>query len=675
MLLFAFLAVVRPNLGLEFWVPLVIGVVTLILAVPGTMHALRGLQPEVREIDVPLLMRAVRARWDEAARQRGLRADALKIAWRDTHRPVTSSPKRLLGAASEAPEDVTNLGAYWETLSAPRQVVIIGQPGAGKTSAMVLLGTALLDAAIANAGPIPVAINLSGWNPDEEDLVSWTVRQLIYEYPDLRRKNASGDRLAEWLLKADKLVPFFDGLDEAVHLPKALDLIDEAMGRKQQFVISCRADEYEDAVLQRHESLAAATVIELQPVSPEQAARYLPTGGQLGGEERWEGVIGELTTNPTGPLATALSTPLMVYLARVAFKAERSADELLEFKEAAAIEQRLLKAYLPAFYPREPRSSRTGRRRDGYSLQQAQRWLGFLASRVDGVDRQGIAWWRLPGMCGPVFTVCYVTLAGAIAGATLGIAVGAVYGVIFAAAIAFRIPAYSHPVISTKPLQVKSTSTAAVCGLLCGVVSYLSGGRPAAALIVGIASTVVVNAAIEAYQRHGVDELPRTPVQVLREDVKHSLRLALSAGIAVFAASLYMAGPLAGVVFGLVGAFAAGQAGYLDVGILKGAIPGALAYGTVGALAGSLRFDTWDAVLLAISVMSTIIALNVWYRSVIARIWLSAGRKLPFQVMRFLEDAAGRGVLRRSGAVYRFRHVRIQNHLASSGAVAEEGTR
>lgn len=677
-LLFTFLAVVHPDLGFEFWIPLVIGVATLILGVPGTVHALRGLQSEAREVDIPILLRAVQARWVQAARQRGLHADALKIAWCDTDRPVTSSPGRLLSTASEAPEDVTRLGSYWRSLPAPRQVVIIGQPGAGKTSAMVLLGTALLDDAVAEAGPIPVAVNLSGWDPYDTDLVSWTVRQLVYEYPDLRRKNASGVRLAESLLKTDKIVPFFDGLDEAVHLPKALELIDEAMGQNQQFVLSCRADEYEDAVLQRHESLAAATVIELQPVRPEQAAWYLPSGGQLGGEERWKGVIDELSTNPSGPLGTALSTPLMVYLAQVAFKAERNADELLKFEESTAIEERLLQAYLPAFYPRETPGVRTGRQRSGgYTLRQAQRWLGFLASRLDGVDRQGIAWWRLPVMSGPAFIICYVALAGAIAGVMLGIAAGAVYGLLFAVLIAFRIPAYSNPVISTKPLQLKSTAAATVCGVLCGIVAYQSSGQVMASLVVGIATIMVVNSAIEAYQRHGVDELPRTPVQVLREDLKHSLRLSLSSGIAVFAGAVYMDGVLTGVVFGLVCAFAAGQAGYLDVGFLRGAVPGGLAYGMVGALSGSMLLDPWNAVLLAVSVMSTIIALNVWYRSIIARVWLSTGRRLPFLVLGFLEDAADRGVLRRSGAVYRFRHLRIQDHLASTyrGTIAEEPNR
>jgi len=543
---------------------------------------------------------------------------------------------------------------------------------------MVLLATALLADAHTESGPIPIAVNLSGWNPYEFDLIRWTVEQLGDEYPYLRRRDSSGRSFANTLLRNGTIVPFFDGLDEAVHLSKALERIDQAMGRNQRFVVSCRGDEYEKAVLQRHESLAAAAVIELQPVRPDQAASYLPTGNQLEGQERWKAVTTELSTNPSGPLAKALSTPLMVYLAQVAHKKTRVADELLEFDDPDAIEQRLLQAYLPAFYQRDDTVAIPGTRRDDrYSRQQAQRWLGFLATGLDGVDSQGIAWWRFPAMCGPAFAVCYVAMAALISGVAIGAAAGPVYGLMFAVAIAFRIPAYSNPVISTKPFQIKSMIAAAVCGILCGAVAYWSGGGLVASLVVATASTMVVNSAIEAYQRHGVDDLPRTPVQVLHEDIKHSLRLALSAGIAVFAAAVFMSGPIAGVVFGLVGAFAAGQAGLLDVGIVRGAIPGGLAYGMVGALAGATDFDVPQSFLLAFGVMTTIIALNVWYRSVIARLWLVAGRKLPFQAMRFLEDAANRGVLRRSGAVYRFRHLRIQDHLASAftNPTPEERTR
>jgi hypothetical protein len=49
-----------------------------------------------------------------------------------------------------------------------------------------------------------------------------------------------------------------------------------------------------------------------------------------------------------------------------------------------------------------------------------------------------------------------------------------------------------------------------------------------------------------------------------------------------------------------------------------------------------------------------------------ARIWLFACGRMPWRTLRFLADAHRRGVLRQTGAVYQFRHVRLQEHLAAT---------
>ena len=48
-----------------------------------------------------------------------------------------------------------------------------------------------------------------------------------------------------------------------------------------------------------------------------------------------------------------------------------------------------------------------------------------------------------------------------------------------------------------------------------------------------------------------------------------------------------------------------------------------------------------------------------------ARIWLTAQGKLPWRLMPFLEDAHQRGILRQQGAIYQFRHDRLQEYLTS----------
>jgi hypothetical protein len=62
----------------------------------------------------------------------------------------------------------------------------------------------------------------------------------------------------------------------------------------------------------------------------------------------------------------------------------------------------------------------------------------------------------------------------------------------------------------------------------------------------------------------------------------------------------------------------------------------------------------------------------------LARIWLPLTGRLPWRLLAF-HDACQRGALRRTGAVYQFRHARLQDHLTGrpapsrdSGTITEE---
>lgn len=62
-----------------------------------------------------------------------------------------------------------------------------------------------------------------------------------------------------------------------------------------------------------------------------------------------------------------------------------------------------------------------------------------------------------------------------------------------------------------------------------------------------------------------------------------------------------------------------------------------------------------------------IVAFTAWgHWLLFTRLRLPLTGKLPWAVDTFLADAYRRGVLRQSGAVYQFRHVRLQQHLAKA---------
>ncbi|MFD7070071.1 trypsin-like peptidase domain-containing protein [Streptomyces sp. NPDC059913] len=60
-----------------------------------------------------------------------------------------------------------------------------------------------------------------------------------------------------------------------------------------------------------------------------------------------------------------------------------------------------------------------------------------------------------------------------------------------------------------------------------------------------------------------------------------------------------------------------------------------------------------------------VITLTAWGRwLVLVRFWLPLLGHLPWRVNAFLDEAWDRGVLRRTGAVYQFRHAQLRDHLA-----------
>lgn len=63
--------------------------------------------------------------------------------------------------------------------------------------------------------------------------------------------------------------------------------------------------------------------------------------------------------------------------------------------------------------------------------------------------------------------------------------------------------------------------------------------------------------------------------------------------------------------------------------------------------------------------LGTALSLTAWGQwTVFARLWLPLTGRLPRAAMAFLDDAHRRGVLRKVGAVYQFRHTRLQQHFA-----------
>ncbi|HET8681962.1 MAG TPA: hypothetical protein VFM54_08820 [Micromonosporaceae bacterium] len=608
----------------------------------------------------------VRRQWRAELDARGMgHLDPIRLRWSATDRPVMPSPAEVIGAdrLPLPPARVTRLRLAGDvdemtralTRLPSRQLVIIGAPGAGKSTLAVLVTLGLLDQWQAG-DPVPVLLTLTSWDPSMH-LSTWLAWRLAEAYPGLRNPSRYGASAPARLVEAGLVLPVLDGLDEMpvpLHA-RAVTALTAAVGRDRPLVLTSRAEEYQSAVRQAGEPLARAAVVEIEPVTAADAADYL-TAGQVDGRARWRPVLAQLAAAPDGALARALRTPLMVYLARVAYRVPDPAG-LLSFTDPDAIAAHLLDAYLPAVYagrtPRPPppdtagHPDRTPAR--GYPPQQAQRWLTFLAAHLTEEGSTDLAWWRLyramPNFqlqAGLAYALGAGTLLGLGFGLTFGLRLDAAAGVTF--------------------------------GLVAGLGGGLGGG-----LMVGFASDRV----------YAVPQQRRASAGWLGTGVAVGFTLG-------FLSWLFLAtGLMAGVVFGsTVGLLLGLMAGLGEPATLTRAVTPAstlrndrnvsslygLVLGLAAALLTWLAFGPEPGLLLGLAAALTFGLLmsavaGAWPHFLVARVLLAARRRLPYDLMGFLDDAYRRGVLRQVGAVYQFRHARLQQHLAVAHAGATTTSR
>lgn len=651
------------------------------------------------------LATAVARQWTAEAVMRSLgRPEPIQLRWSSTRRTAAVAPNAMVGCDPGTAEAMPNLHGGLSDLIAKfrqlpkRRLVVLGEPGAGKTALAVLLTLGLLSNPDPRE-PVPVLLPLSSWDPRNEHLYTWLARKLTEEYPGLGNAAAYGPHAAQRLVADERVMPVLDGLDE---MPPelqaaAIDAIDLATAGGRRLVVTCRSAEYEEAVLRGGVTLAASTVVEMQPVDIEGAARFL-TARQPPGHSGWRPVVEHLRRHPRGPLAHVMSTPLMLDLARTAYSGRpRDPAELTDavlFPDRASIEEHLLDEFLPAAYPQQvPRlSSAAGIRPVAllqYKPEQAGRWLTLLAQLLHSTRTGDLAWWRLAeAIPQPVRGLIFAfppalifAITGELAG---GHRTGIVYGVAFALAgfavsIQGRRPGPLRVELrfrGTGPRFLRRFAIGLAIGVVLGLGWSLSGGL---VLVLGLIFGMALG--VHVWLDTPVDaSRVSSPVTVLRQErtaaLSYTFSFALSMGtfyavadtftkeirfVPVLTGSFDIALGLAtGIAGALMGQFAFGRSGGVAYGMAAAAVGGLVFPRASTPFAGLLA-----GTMFGIAVGCTFLVSRAWGSFVIAYAWLAAQGKLPLRLMPFLADAHRRGVLRQAGAVYQFRHARLQDNLAN----------
>jgi len=555
-----------------------------------------------------------------------------------------------------------------------RRLVVLGRAGSGKSVLAARFVLDLLETR-ARGDAVPVVFSLGSWNPTTTGLRDWLAGQLTRDHPGLAATGRDESNLATALVEAGRILPVLDGFDElAGGLHRAA--LDALNATTLPMLLTSRPGEY--ATVAGTDALTAAAAVRLTDLTVTDLVDYLPrTTRKNGGATVWDPVLNELRDHPERPagvnLRTVLTTPLMVGLARAIYSDPAGGDPsvLLDtdrFGSQYEIEDHLLGSFIPTVY------------RDQHPHWDSERvrgWLGYLAQHLDRLGTHDLAWWQLGSAMRRRGSRMLVV--GLVSGLAVGLFSGLVIWLVDS-------PAAGRGLVNALVAALQNWFVLGLAlGLAHGAGFMLGGGA-------------FEPSHVRLRTQGGAQQLRAKFGPRLMVGVTGGIGLGLMLGLAGAAGNRPMGfvefgffgllatgvglGTLTGLGWGLMAGLeapvdirsAVGPAELLRtnratvvVQFLGGGLVLGLAHLLVITLAlghvepAAFPLDLVLGPVIGLAIGTSLTAWGQWL--VFARVWLPLTGRLPWSVAAFLDDACRRGVLRQVGAVYQFRHARLQAHL------------
>ncbi|MCR6489603.1 NACHT domain-containing protein [Amycolatopsis sp. OK19-0408] len=644
--------------------------------------------------EAALLAGALLRRWKPELEHRAGRGDGriIPLTWRQRSDAVAAPAAEVVGTdlpvnirlngvlGGNVDQAATSLAEGFEGVPNHR-LVLLGEPGSGKTFLALALAVGLLRSRVAG-GRVPVLLSLASWDPVAQSLDTWLTRSLAEE-------NFTGDeRIPQALLAAGLILPVLDGLDE---LPehvrrRAVSRINDTLRGPRPVVLTCRSADYTDVLAAGAPVVLRAPVVQVEPLSPRGIAHHLRTTDQC--PSAWSAVIDHVQANAAGPLTSALSTPLMLSIFVAGF---RTADPgpLLhdpELDNRLSLEDRLVDVLADSLGETERKPARE--------------WLTFMAEQLHGRGERNFSWWHLGGWAPPI---CQWILApflalwfgGGVAMASAGLSNAdsdfsflsdlpgfpVIFGVWAGVLLLGTSVSENNQEVSVArdPGVVRrrlkqifsrdSSENVSAVILLAVTVSLVLDAKSqllvvcgtAAGVIVGVGVVIRIGMEIHRYwTARGHRIAVTTPRELLRHERTSSLIAAAMVAVVV-ALGAVPAATWGGVVGRHVGQQLAqwrGKPVVLDRSFFGG--PSHLPWVVDRAHLPSLA---WVSFVIGLLAGACVLFARPWARFGFARVNLAVSRRLPLNLMRFLDQAHEHGLLRVSGGSYQFRHIRMQERL------------
>ena len=311
-----------------------------------------------------ILLNKVTNYWIKGVLETSLHGKALIELGLEERLDAVDRPWGLIWESSDTPCQTLASGVRlihkFDELGAGRTLLILGEPGSGKTTTLLELARDLIVRADRDSSlPIPVVFNLSSWSDRKPSIAQWTIEELNTKY-----QVAKG--IGKKWLEQQQLLLLLDGLDE-VSLEKrqscinALNQFCTEFGQTETIVCS-RIRDYENLPAK----LCFQAAIYLQPLTQKQIQNYLQTIG-----DRFYVLKTALQTDET--LQELAQSPLLLSIMTLTYQ-----DIPFDQNPSQTLEERrkhLFQAYIERMFNRRGSSDR-------YSKQQVKKWLSQLAKQM-----------------------------------------------------------------------------------------------------------------------------------------------------------------------------------------------------------------------------------------------------------------------------------------------------
>jgi hypothetical protein len=453
------------------------------------------------------------------------------------------------------------------------ELLILGAPGAGKTTRLLELARALIG--LAERDPrqfMPVVFNLSSWAYRQRSLVRWLVDELQVRY-DVPRRLA-----ATWIAE-DRILPLLDGLDEVPDSRRAACVAAINTFRQHhglvKLAVCSRTAEYES--LDVRVKLQGAVLI--KPLALSQIDEHLAVSGERLAALR-------MALSQDAQLCELAQSPLWLNIMTQVYQG-LSADALPVLGPPEARRAHLFETYLERMFERQGALS-------PYTRAQTIRWLNWLARTLtqQSLTIFALEWMqpsRLPTMrLQRVYAVGEALLAGGAVGVSAGIFYGIVSGVSrtpITGPIGMLLDAGAGIALDPEPLT--RWVLLPLAGLLVGLCAGLIGGG------ITLLGKLLTTGTIRAPSRDAFDRWSLT---------RTVIRIGIAFGCTVGMVIGMFYGPRAALIVGL----SSGPLGGLMVAL--GVRPGKV------SIVERLRWD-WSKMMLGASIGGTLgllFGLTLW---------------------------------------------------------------